>query len=142
MASAAADEPSQPDAERLPSVVVGIGASAGGISALRAFFANARPDTGAAFVVILHLSPDHDSRLAEVLQGATTMPVTQVRDRVQLQPDHVYVIPPNGNLVMEGLRTLDDVAYVRFASVYRNFREAKDFEEVLGELSGDDDRST
>ena len=46
-----------------------------------------------------------------------------------------------GNLVMEGLRTLDDVAYVRFASVYRNFREAKDFEEVLGELSGDDDRS-
>ena len=47
-----------------------------------------------------------------------------------------------GNLVMEGLRTLDDVAYVRFASVYRNFREAKDFEEVLGELSGDDDRST
>ena len=47
-----------------------------------------------------------------------------------------------GNLVMEALRTLDDVAYVRFASVYRNFREAKDFEEVLGELSGDDDRST
>ena len=47
-----------------------------------------------------------------------------------------------GNLVMEGLRTIDDVAYVRFASVYRNFREAKDFEEVLGELSGDDDRST
>ena len=43
---------------------------------------------------------------------------------------------------MEALRTLDDVAYVRFASVYRNFREAKDFEEVLGELSGDDDRST
>src|SRR5919205_3411036 len=43
-----------------------------------------------------------------------------------------------GNLVMEGLRTLDDVAYVRFASVYRNFREAKDFEEVLGELSGDE----
>ena len=47
-----------------------------------------------------------------------------------------------GETVMEHLRTLDDVAYVRFASVYRNFREAKDFEEVLGELSGDDDRST
>jgi len=42
-----------------------------------------------------------------------------------------------GKLVMEGLRTLDDVAYVRFASVYKNFREAKDFEELLGELSGD-----
>ena len=40
---------------------------------------------------------------------------------------------------MEALRTLDDVAYVRFASVYRNFREAKDFEALLGELTGDDD---
>jgi transcriptional repressor NrdR len=45
-----------------------------------------------------------------------------------------------GEIVMEHLRQLDDVAYVRFASVYRNFREAKDFEAVLGELSGDDDR--
>lgn len=43
-----------------------------------------------------------------------------------------------GRLVMEGLRSLDDVAYVRFASVYRNFREAKDFEEFLGALSGQD----
>jgi len=42
-----------------------------------------------------------------------------------------------GKLVMEGLRVLDDVAYVRFASVYKNFREAKDFEELLGELSGE-----
>jgi transcriptional repressor NrdR len=44
-----------------------------------------------------------------------------------------------GELVMEALRSLDDVAYVRFASVYRNFREAKDFETLLGELSGEDD---
>jgi transcriptional repressor NrdR len=44
-----------------------------------------------------------------------------------------------GEMVMEHLRTLDDVAYVRFASVYRNFREAKDFEAVLGELSGEDE---
>jgi transcriptional repressor NrdR len=44
-----------------------------------------------------------------------------------------------GELVMEHLRTLDDVAYVRFASVYRNFREAKDFEAVLGELSADEE---
>ncbi len=43
-----------------------------------------------------------------------------------------------GELVMEGLKTLDDVAYVRFASVYRNFREAKDFEDLLGELSNDE----
>jgi transcriptional repressor NrdR len=44
-----------------------------------------------------------------------------------------------GEIVMEHLRALDDVAYVRFASVYRNFREAKDFENLLGELSGEDD---
>jgi transcriptional repressor NrdR len=44
-----------------------------------------------------------------------------------------------GESVMEHLRTLDDVAYVRFASVYRNFREAKDFKAVLGELSGEDE---
>jgi len=44
-----------------------------------------------------------------------------------------------GELIMEGLRSLDDIAYVRFASVYKNFREAKDFEEVLGELSGPDE---
>ncbi|MCA0434167.1 MAG: transcriptional regulator NrdR [Proteobacteria bacterium] len=43
-----------------------------------------------------------------------------------------------GELVMEGLKNLDDVAYVRFASVYRNFREAKDFEEIIGELANDD----
>ncbi len=46
-----------------------------------------------------------------------------------------------GEHVMEGLRVLDDVAYVRFASVYRNFREAKDFENLLGELSGDEDEA-
>jgi transcriptional repressor NrdR len=46
-----------------------------------------------------------------------------------------------GRLVMEGLRALDDVAYVRFASVYKNFREAKDFEDLLGELLGQDEKS-
>jgi transcriptional repressor NrdR len=43
-----------------------------------------------------------------------------------------------GQLVMEGLKNLDDVAYVRFASVYRNFREARDFEELIGQLTADD----
>ncbi len=45
-----------------------------------------------------------------------------------------------GELVMEGLKTLDDVAYVRFASVYRNFREAKDFEELIGELNSGEEK--
>ncbi len=79
-------------------LVVGIGASAGGIQALQEFFKNTRPDSGIAYVVILHLSPDHDSKLAEILRAVTTMEVTQVKEEVTLVPDHVYVIPPNKSL--------------------------------------------
>jgi two-component system CheB/CheR fusion protein len=82
-------------------LVVGIGASAGGIQALREFFARAPAESGMAYVVILHLSPDHDSQLASVLQSTTAMPVTQVERRVRVAPDHVYVIPPNRSLEIE-----------------------------------------
>ena len=79
-------------------LVVGIGASAGGIAALRQFFANVPAGSGAAYAVILHLSPDHESRLSEVLQGTTAMPVSQVQDRRAIERDHVYVIAPNASL--------------------------------------------
>jgi|SRR6476646_11985870 len=69
-----------------PELVVGIGASAGGIGALKDFFTHTSPGTGAAYVVILHLSPDHESRLAEVLQMATRMPVSQVRGEMAPGP--------------------------------------------------------
>jgi PAS domain S-box-containing protein len=81
-------------------LTVGIGASAGGIQALKEFFENVPADSGVAYVVILHLSPDHDSRLAEVLQTAAQIPVTQVKERVKVEPDHVYVVPPNQHLGM------------------------------------------
>ena len=81
-----------------PSLVVGIGASAGGIKALGQFFAHVPRGTPIAYVVILHLSPDHDSRLAEVLQTKASMPVVQVRETTTLEPAHVYVIPPNQTL--------------------------------------------
>jgi two-component system CheB/CheR fusion protein len=91
-------------------VVVGIGASAGGIRALRDFFAAVPADTGLAYVVILHLSPDHDSKLAEVLQAVAAIPVTQVQGAVKIAPDHVYVIPPNQSLSMyDGALALSDV---------------------------------
>src|SRR5688500_11341895 len=80
------------------SLVVGLGASAGGIQALTQFFKHAPADAPIAYVVILHLSPDHESRLAEVLQRATSLPVTQVRETVALAPSQVYVIPPNSSL--------------------------------------------
>src|SRR5262249_41529545 len=56
--------------------------------------------SGNAYVVILHLSPDYESRLAEVLQTATKVPVRQVTGRTEMKPDHVYVVPPKSNLEM------------------------------------------
>jgi two-component system, chemotaxis family, CheB/CheR fusion protein len=82
--------------------VVGIGASAGGIEALQEFFRAVPAESGTAYVVILHLSPDHDSQLAQVLQHAATIPVTQVSEQVTIQADHVYVVPPNKVLRIDG----------------------------------------
>src|SRR3954466_5463074 len=81
-------------------IVVGIGASAGGIKAFREFFSKVPAKSGMAYVVILHLSPEHDSKLAEVIQFSSQIPVTQVLDRTELKPDHIYVIPPNKSLSM------------------------------------------
>ncbi len=81
-------------------LIVGLGASAGGIHALKEFFSEVPADSGMAYVVILHLSPDHDSKLAEVLQLTAAIPVTQVQERVRVEPDHVYVISPNRGLAM------------------------------------------
>jgi PAS domain S-box-containing protein len=81
--------------------VVGIGASAGGIQALRQFFERVPHDSGIAYVVILHLSPDHDSKLAEVIQQATTIPVTKVTSKTKIEADHIYVVPPNQHLTIE-----------------------------------------
>jgi len=81
-------------------LVVGMGASAGGIQALSTFFENVPPNSGMAYVVILHLSPDHDSQLASMLQLATPLKVTQVKERTRVEANHVYVVPPNQHLVM------------------------------------------
>jgi two-component system, chemotaxis family, CheB/CheR fusion protein len=91
---------SDPEAEGMPGsgedvTVVGIGASAGGVQALRAFFEALPTDTGMAFVVIMHLSPVHRSNLVEVLQARTSMPVKQVTETVRFKPNHIYVIPPD-----------------------------------------------
>jgi two-component system, chemotaxis family, CheB/CheR fusion protein len=79
-------------------VVVGIGASAGGLAALRKFFAAVPEDSGVAFVVVMHLSPERESHLADLLQQYVPMPVQQVQETVPLEPNRVYVIPPGANL--------------------------------------------
>jgi PAS domain S-box-containing protein len=86
--------------EKEDFLIVGLGASAGGIQALREFFENVPTDSGIAYVVILHISPDHDSQLAGVLQQHCKLPVAQVTEKVRVQPDHVYVVPPNQHLEM------------------------------------------
>src|SRR5512145_1377374 len=78
--------------------VVGIGASAGGLEALELFLRNVPEGSGMAFVVVQHLDPDHKGILAELLQRATKLAVSQVKDRMRVEPDHVYVIPPNADL--------------------------------------------
>jgi two-component system, chemotaxis family, CheB/CheR fusion protein len=74
---------------------VGIGASAGGLQALTALFDALPPDTGMVFIVIVHLDPEHKSELSALLQAHTAMPVEQITGKVHMEPDHVYVIPPD-----------------------------------------------
>jgi len=93
--------PARIDRPKDEFLIVGLGASAGGIQAFQEFFQALPPKSGMAYVVILHLSPDHDSRLAQVLQMVTKMPVTQVNEKVKVVTDHVYVVPPNQHLTMQ-----------------------------------------
>ena len=90
--------------------LVGLGGSAGSIPALQTFFSHADADAGLVYVVVLHLSPEHESTLAAVLQHSTGMPVTQVKGKTKVEPNHVYVIPPgkqlemtNGHLILSDL---------------------------------------
>ena len=81
--------------------VVGIGASAGGLDALDRLLRQLPGDTGMAFVLVQHLDPQHKSRLTEILSRVTTMPALEVRDRMRIDPDHLYIIPPNTNMLVE-----------------------------------------
>ena len=83
--------------------VVGIGASAGGLAAFEAFFSAIPKDSnsGMAFVLVQHLDPNHKSILTELIGRYTDMPVYEVKDGMVVQPDCVYVIPPNHNMFFE-----------------------------------------
>ena len=90
---------SQETIDRFP--VVGIGASAGGLEAFRKLLSHLPADTGMAFVLIQHLAPDHKSLLSEILARETAMPVLEVRDEMAVEPNCVYVIPPNTKMQIE-----------------------------------------
>ncbi|MFH1036222.1 MAG: chemotaxis protein CheB [Pseudomonadota bacterium] len=78
--------------------IVGVGASAGGLEALEQFLGGVPENSGMAFVIVQHLDPTHQGIMAELLQRGTKMKVGQVKDRTKVQPNCVYVIPPNKDL--------------------------------------------
>jgi two-component system, chemotaxis family, CheB/CheR fusion protein len=84
--------------------VVGIGASAGGLRALEEFFENMPVDSGAAFVVIQHLSPDFKSLMKELLERRTRMEIYRVTDGMVLEANSIYLIPPGKNLTINNQR--------------------------------------
>jgi two-component system CheB/CheR fusion protein len=96
-----AKAPVEPANRERGLIVVGIGASAGGLEALGAFFEALPDQTGMVFVVITHLHPEYESHMAELLQRYTQMPVMQVQKRTKVEANHVYVIPPNRAILMK-----------------------------------------
>ncbi len=94
------------------TVIIGIGASAGGLEALEQFFSYVPPESGVAFVVIQHMDPTHPAMLSEILQTRTQMKVVEATDNAQALPNCVYVIPPNKDLsIIDGhLRLLSPIA--------------------------------
>jgi two-component system CheB/CheR fusion protein len=84
--------------------IVGIGASAGGVEALAAFFKAMPADNGMAFLVLMHLPPNHESMLAEILGRASRMPVTNAQNGEKVEAQHVYVLPPGAILTIHGGR--------------------------------------
>src|SRR6478736_3391930 len=85
-----------------PDLVVGLGASAGGLEALQGFFAAVPPDAGLAYVVVQHLEPTAPSLLPELLGKATTLVVAEAKDGTPLAADRVYVAPPRVTLRLDG----------------------------------------
>jgi two-component system CheB/CheR fusion protein len=88
--------------ERIGHLIVGIGASAGGLDAFRSFFSEMPTDSGMAFVLVQHLDPDYNSALAEIIGDCTAMPVVKAADGTVAAPNTVAVIPQNAILKIEG----------------------------------------
>src|SRR5574341_2261849 len=133
--------PTESSNRRKGVLVVGLGASAGGLKALQSFFDALPSDTGMAFVVVTHLHPEHESHLAELLQKHTQMPTRQVNKKIKVEPNHVYVIPPNRSIVMTDAHldiTEFDTAHGRRTPIDYFFRSlaSGDRESVAIILSG------
>lgn len=85
-------------------IIVGIGASAGGLQALNEFFDNVPTSSLYTFIVVQHLSPDHKSLMAELLSKNTKIPIRIIEDGAEIQANSIYLIPPTKNLIIEERR--------------------------------------
>ncbi len=83
-----------------PFPIVAIGASAGGLKAFEGFFANMPADSGAGFVLIPHLGPNHVSMLPELLKNYTEMAIVQAEDGMKVEANRIHVIPPNNAMTI------------------------------------------
>jgi two-component system CheB/CheR fusion protein len=114
--------------------VVGIGASAGGLDPFKKILRGIPTDSGMAYVVVQHLSPDYDSNLTEILAQCTMIPVHEIINEINLAPNHIYIIPENNNLVtVDGILKLHkrarherknqtiDIFFQSLAEVHKSF---------------------
>ncbi|MCC9603197.1 PAS domain S-box protein [Stieleria sp. JC731] len=88
------DLPASQESNKQRPIVVGIGASAGGLNALTGFLENIPDDPGVAFVIVQHLDPNHSSSLVDILRRRTKLPVNQVDQEMLVEVNQLYVIPP------------------------------------------------
>ncbi len=88
------------DERRGPLPVAGVGASAGGLAATSDLLRHLGPRPGIATVIVHHLDPAHESSLVEIFSRITALPVHTVSDGMRVEPDHVYVVPPNAGLAI------------------------------------------
>lgn len=114
--------------------VVGIGASAGGLNAFKKLLQAIPEKSGMAYVIVQHLSPDYDSRLAEILAQSTVLPVHEIINNINLAPDNIYIIPENHTLTsFDGVLQLEkrsrnmlrnnsiDIFFESLAAVHKSY---------------------
>lgn len=122
--------------------IVGIGASAGGLEAIEKFFRNMPNDTGLAFVVVQHLSPDHKSFMVELLSKMTSVPVQHAKDGITVEANNIYLIPPRTHLkLFRGKLIFTEPTHPRGLSLpidifFRSLAEEKTTQAVGIVLSG------
>ena len=125
-----------------PTYIVGIGASAGGLEALENLFQTMPVNSGMAFVVIQHLSPDFKSLMAEQLARYTTLPIISVLDRSRVEANTIYLLPPKKDMVLDGDelictdRTNDKVLSLPINNFFRSLANTAGEKAIAIVLSG------